>query len=76
MKNLFQRLCSLYLIIYCGLILPPTGILAFLAYWGLCDPNPAPWLQKAALIGAIPVILCALIAHRRTAKQSAPKEAP
>ena len=52
-----ERIRSIYLCLYCSLILPPTAVLALLECWGLCDPNPAPWLRKAALLGAIPLII-------------------
>lgn len=69
-----ERIRSIYLCLYCGLILPPTAVLALLEYWGLCDPNPAPWLRKAALLGAIPLIIYAIIAAYRREKHAARKE--
>lgn len=68
MKSLWQRICSIYLIIYCGLILPPTGILALLEYWRLCDPAPAPWLRTAAILGAIPLVIYGAVACFRSEK--------
>ena len=47
MHIILERIRSIYLCLYCGLILPPTAVLALLEYWGLCDPHPAPWLRKA-----------------------------
>ena len=74
MKSLFQRIYSLYLVIYCGLILPPTGVLALLEYCGVCDPNPVPWLRKAALLGAIPLVVYAIISAYRREKHATRKE--
>lgn len=74
MKSLFQRICSLYLVIYCGLLLSPAGLLALLEYYGLCDQNPVPWLRKAALLGAIPLVVYAIIAAYRREKQATRKE--
>lgn len=70
MKPFQQHLCSIYLIIYCGLILPPTAVLALLEYCGLCDPNPVPWLRNVALFGALPLIVCALISVYRQEKHA------
>ena len=71
-----ERIRSIYLCLYCGLLLPPAGLLALLEYCGLCDPNPVPWLRKAALLGAIPLVVYAIIAAYRREKQATRKELP
>ena len=74
MHIILERVRSIYLCLYCSLILSPTALLALLEYCGLCAPNPVPWLRNAALFGAFPLIVCALISvyrrERHTRKES------
>ena len=69
MKSLWHRICSAYLVIYCGLILPPTAVLALLEYWRLCDPDQAPWLRTAAMLGAIPLVIYGVFSGFRSEKK-------
>lgn len=42
-----ERVRSIYLCLYCGLILPPTAVLALLEYCGLCDPTRSPGCETS-----------------------------
>jgi len=69
MHIILERVHSVYLCLYCGLILPPTAVLALLEYCGLCDPNPVPWLRTAAMLGAIPLVIYGVFSYLRSTKR-------